>query len=170
MSKCMFGKRDGRPGFESRRGQKILLYSTTSRSYLRPIQPPIQWVPKVKQPGREAYHSRLSNAEVKNAWSYTFTPPYTFEIQNRYAMNIIAKYETISRSAIYGTRRFITVLTRVSKTGLVTVCLWTRQTKNGNCALRRICPVVEFEIIQYNLLLSTEALCYKPEGRRFDSR
>jgi hypothetical protein len=29
----------------------------------------------VKRPGREADHSPPSNAEVKNAWSYTSTPP-----------------------------------------------------------------------------------------------
>jgi hypothetical protein len=43
-------------------------------------QPPIQWVPaalsvRVKRPGREADHSSLSRAEVKNAWSCTPTPP-----------------------------------------------------------------------------------------------
>jgi hypothetical protein len=30
---------------------------------------------RVKRPGREADHSPPSSAEVKNAWSYTFTPP-----------------------------------------------------------------------------------------------
>jgi hypothetical protein len=29
----------------------------------------------VKRPGREADHSPLASAEVKNEWSYTFTPP-----------------------------------------------------------------------------------------------
>jgi len=43
-------------------------------------QPPIQWVtgalsPAVKRPRREAHHSTPSNAEVKNAWRYTSTPP-----------------------------------------------------------------------------------------------
>jgi hypothetical protein len=43
-------------------------------------QPPIQWVPGalslgVKRPRREADHSPPSSAEVKNAWSYTSTPP-----------------------------------------------------------------------------------------------
>jgi hypothetical protein len=43
-------------------------------------QPPIQWVPGalslgVKRPGREADHSPPSCAEVKKAWSYTFTTP-----------------------------------------------------------------------------------------------
>jgi len=29
----------------------------------------------VKRPGREADHSPPSSTEVKNAWSYTSTPP-----------------------------------------------------------------------------------------------
>jgi len=32
---------------------------------------------EVKRPGREADHSPPSNAEVKNAWSYTSTPTNT---------------------------------------------------------------------------------------------
>jgi hypothetical protein len=41
---------------------------------------PIQWVPGalslgVKRPVRETDHSPPSSAEVKNAWSYTATPP-----------------------------------------------------------------------------------------------
>jgi len=31
--------------------------------------------PGIKRPGREAYHSPLSRAEVKNAWSYICIPP-----------------------------------------------------------------------------------------------
>jgi hypothetical protein len=47
---------------------------------LGPTQPPIQWVTGapslgIKLPGREADHSPPSSAEVKNAWSYTFTRP-----------------------------------------------------------------------------------------------
>jgi hypothetical protein len=43
-------------------------------------KPPIQWVPsvftpRIKLPGREANYSHPSSAEVKNAWSYTSTPP-----------------------------------------------------------------------------------------------
>jgi len=33
----------------------------------------------VKWPGREADHSPPSDAEFKNAWSYTFTPPYVLQ-------------------------------------------------------------------------------------------
>jgi hypothetical protein len=34
----------------------------------------------VKRPGREADHSPPSSVEVKNAWSYTSTPPYVFMV------------------------------------------------------------------------------------------
>jgi hypothetical protein len=41
---------------------------------------PIQWIRgaltlRIKRPGCEADHSPQSSAEVKNAWSYTSTPP-----------------------------------------------------------------------------------------------
>jgi len=44
------------------------------------IYSPVQWVPEViipgvERPGREADHSHLSSSKVKNAWSYTSTPP-----------------------------------------------------------------------------------------------
>jgi hypothetical protein len=69
--------------FESRQGLGIFLFTTASRPALGPIQPPIQWVPGadshgVKRPGREAHHSPPSSAEIKNVWSYTSTPQYTF--------------------------------------------------------------------------------------------
>jgi hypothetical protein len=38
--------------------------------------------PGVRRPGREADHSPPCSAEVKNAWSYTFTPPYVFMAWN----------------------------------------------------------------------------------------
>jgi hypothetical protein len=61
----------------------IFLFNAASRTVLGPTQPPIQWVPGalslgVKRPRREADHSSPSSAEVKNAWSYTFTPHYVF--------------------------------------------------------------------------------------------
>jgi hypothetical protein len=48
-----------------------------------PTQSPLQWVLEtissgVTWPGREADHSPPSDAEVKNEWSYTSTPPYVF--------------------------------------------------------------------------------------------
>jgi hypothetical protein len=69
--------------FDFRRGLGIFLFTTASRMALVPPKPPIQWVPGalslgVKRPGREADHSPLSSAEVKNVWSYTSTPQYIF--------------------------------------------------------------------------------------------
>jgi len=47
---------------------------------LGPTKPPIKWIPEalslgIKRPVREADHSPPSTVEVKNAWSYTSTPP-----------------------------------------------------------------------------------------------
>jgi hypothetical protein len=57
-----------------------IILITASRPALRPTQPPNQWAPGglslgVMRPGRETDHSPPSSAEVKNAWSYTSTPP-----------------------------------------------------------------------------------------------
>jgi hypothetical protein len=57
----------------------FFFFATASRPALGPTQPRMQLVRKtlsrgVKQPGREADHPPLSGIEVKNAWSYTFTP------------------------------------------------------------------------------------------------
>jgi hypothetical protein len=72
----------GDRGFETRQGLGIFLFTTVSRTALGPTQPPIQWIPGtlslgVKRPGREVVNSPSSNAKVKNAWSYTSTPPST---------------------------------------------------------------------------------------------
>jgi hypothetical protein len=50
-------------GFEVK---EILLFCTASRPALGPTQPPIQWVPVVRRPGRESAHLPLASAEVKN--------------------------------------------------------------------------------------------------------
>jgi hypothetical protein len=62
-------------------GDFSLFTIAVSRLALRPMQPPVQWVPGalsqgVKRPGIEADHSSPPSAEVKNAWSYISTPPY----------------------------------------------------------------------------------------------
>jgi hypothetical protein len=61
------------------RNQRRALFNAVINFRVRPTQPPVQWVPGslslvVKRPGREADHSPPSNAQVKNAWSYTSTP------------------------------------------------------------------------------------------------
>jgi hypothetical protein len=58
----------------------IFLFATVSRTALEPTQPPFQWVPGalslgVKRPEHEADHSPPYGADVKDAWSYTSTPP-----------------------------------------------------------------------------------------------
>jgi hypothetical protein len=50
----------------------------TSRRALRPTQPPLQWVPGVKRPGRQVVYSPASSAEVENEWSHTVAPPIRF--------------------------------------------------------------------------------------------
>jgi hypothetical protein len=57
--------------FDSWRGLGIFLFTTASRTALRPTHPPIQWVPgalslEVKRPGRETDHSPSSSDDVKN--------------------------------------------------------------------------------------------------------
>jgi hypothetical protein len=75
----MLGYRLDDWGFESWQELGILLFATASRLGLGPTQPPIQQVLVslslgVKWPGREADHSPLSIAEVKNVWSCASTP------------------------------------------------------------------------------------------------
>jgi len=53
-------------------------FAITSRQSLGPIQPPTHWVSGIKWPERESIHLHPSSAEIKNAWSYTSTPPYVF--------------------------------------------------------------------------------------------
>jgi hypothetical protein len=70
FSRYSDGLRAGRPGFNSRQGQEIFLYSIVSTPALRLTQPPIHWAPGaispgVKRPGREVHQSSPSSAEVK---------------------------------------------------------------------------------------------------------
>jgi hypothetical protein len=65
----------GRPEFDSRQGLEF--FSSRRRvqigSGAHPASYPMDT--EVKRPGREADNSSASSAEVKNAWSYTSTPP-----------------------------------------------------------------------------------------------
>jgi hypothetical protein len=51
---------------------KYFHFSMLSRPALGHTQPPIQWVPGVKRPGREADHSPPATAEVKKMWIYVY--------------------------------------------------------------------------------------------------
>jgi hypothetical protein len=69
-------------GFESRRRVGIYLFTTASRPALRPTQSLIQWVSwaltlGVKLSGREADHSPLSSAEVKECVELYLHSPNT---------------------------------------------------------------------------------------------
>jgi hypothetical protein len=59
---------------------RFLLFATASRPALGLTQTLNQWVlevlsPVIKRPRLKADHSYLFSAEVKNAWSYTSSPP-----------------------------------------------------------------------------------------------
>jgi hypothetical protein len=94
--RVFFSLRERIPGenFETRHH----LFLPNSRLFTIYDQPP----PRVKQPGREAEHSPLFGAEVKNAWSYTSTPPYVFMIKRRVYFTVTFPYDqlTISFDAI----------------------------------------------------------------------
>jgi hypothetical protein len=92
------GLRAGRPGFDSRQG-KIFLFSTVSRPALGATQPPIQWVPEVKRPRREADHSPPSAAEVKKGRSIPplqHTPSwrsvYVITHRDNFVLTVLSKY------------------------------------------------------------------------------
>jgi hypothetical protein len=83
VSNISMGWTIGALGFYSRRGLGIFLFTTEFRPALGSTQPPLKWVPgalslAVKRPGSGSDHSPPSRAEVKNAGSYTSTPPYVF--------------------------------------------------------------------------------------------
>jgi hypothetical protein len=72
--------RAGRPGFDSWQWKGIFLSTTASNPALGFTQPPNLMGSGVfslgiKRPEHEADHSPVSSAEIKNAWSYTSTPP-----------------------------------------------------------------------------------------------
>jgi hypothetical protein len=68
------------PGFDSRQGKDFsLLHSVQTGSGVQLASYPMctrDVFQGVKQSGREADHSTLSSAEVKNGLGYNSTPPY----------------------------------------------------------------------------------------------
>jgi len=55
-------------------GRNFLDFATMCKLALGAIQPPIQWVQGVQQPGPEANHTPTPSAKVKNEWSCTSIP------------------------------------------------------------------------------------------------
>jgi hypothetical protein len=69
--------RTGRPGFDSRQRWGMFLFATASKPARGPVSYPMG-TRRVMRPGREADHSSPTSSEVKNVWSYTFTPSNVF--------------------------------------------------------------------------------------------
>jgi hypothetical protein len=76
---------DYRGSIPRRTMMRIFLFATASRPLLGSSKPPIQWVlraliPGVIRPECEAGHSPPPRVEVKNAQSYTSTPPLRLHV------------------------------------------------------------------------------------------
>jgi hypothetical protein len=70
--------RRSKVGFQAGGGNFSLHYQLHTGSGAHPASYPMgtgDFSSGAKRPGREAYHSPPSSAKVKNAWSYTSTPP-----------------------------------------------------------------------------------------------
>jgi hypothetical protein len=80
---------------------------------LGPTQPPIKWV--IKRPGRETVYSPPSSADVKNAGSYTSTPPYLFiaELTTEYVFRIryLVKNKFTFYSYPYWRKSYVQIIT-----------------------------------------------------------
>jgi hypothetical protein len=64
---------------------KNFLFSKSSRLFLVSTHPPIEWVtgvlsPEVKGPGREADHSPVTSANIKETWICTSTHPFAYMV------------------------------------------------------------------------------------------
>ena len=66
-------------GFDPRQRQELLPYSTAYRSATVHCIP-YAHSPDTKHPRRKDDHSTPSSAEVKNVWSYTYSPPYVLVV------------------------------------------------------------------------------------------
>jgi hypothetical protein len=61
-----YGLDDRAIGVRSPAGAKVFSSNLCVQTGLGPTQPPVQWVPGVLFPGREADHSPPSSAEAEN--------------------------------------------------------------------------------------------------------
>jgi hypothetical protein len=78
----LLGLCSGRPSGPSTSPGRVkkFIFNTACRPTVGPTQPPIQWVPGVKLPGRESDHSPPTSAEVKKPCNYTSTPTHVFMV------------------------------------------------------------------------------------------
>jgi hypothetical protein len=60
---------------------RIFFFSATFTPALGPIQPPLQWLSGLKQPGSEVDHSPTTNTELKKTLIHRSTLPYVFMLQ-----------------------------------------------------------------------------------------
>jgi hypothetical protein len=71
---------------DSQRKQDLFVCSETSSPGLWITQPSVQWVPGFfhgsKAVGGEVGQIPPSSSEVKNEWSYTYTPSYIFPVSH----------------------------------------------------------------------------------------
>jgi hypothetical protein len=62
-------------------------------------------LPSFKAAGRDADHSLPSSTEVKNAWSYTSTPPYVTPLVLRKGEGRVAFIRTAVKDNFEGQRK-----------------------------------------------------------------
>jgi len=92
--------------------QNIFLCFKVSRMPLGPTEHPVQCVPRVNWPGREADYSPSCSVEVKNGRSCISTPPISFRVVHRNNVTLLmyfvktlgiifARYVSISEKLLY---------------------------------------------------------------------
>jgi hypothetical protein len=63
-------------------GSRIFYFITMSRDDMKPIQPPVEWVPEVLSPElkwleHEGDHSAVTSIKIKNVCHYVSLSPFT---------------------------------------------------------------------------------------------
>lgn len=92
--------------------QNIVLCFKVSRMLPGPTEPPVQCVPRVKWPGREADYSPSCSVEVKNGRSCISTPPISFRVVHKNSVTLLmyfvktlgimfARYVSISEKLLH---------------------------------------------------------------------
>jgi hypothetical protein len=65
---------------DSQQGQEISVFTVSSRPTRGCTDPHFQWILAIKRLRHEASHSLPSSAKLKNEWTYTSTPLYSFMV------------------------------------------------------------------------------------------